>query len=180
VETLCIVVLGDSPAGEGRSLSSRLARRQLARGLKLLYNMMQWEELLSPEALAPVALGNLLGKRIAPALGGLAKHGDGGVKRGVPVVEGSVGGGGRGSGAGRGEALTLCERAVSLVPDEWDKRDHASANLAPLRIFVRLLGESLLSGDRREIERVARLQVSLGDSSAASSLARKHGLKIAK
>lgn len=143
-----------------------LVRLQACRCLKLLRNCLAWRDLLSPQSLAPLALGDLVAKRLVPALRGLTGCGGsaGGSKAGVGAVE----------------ALALCERAVELIPVDWMERPDTSAALANLRIAARLFGDGLAgAGGTEAVERVVRLQVALGDDGAAKELARKHGLKIA-
>lgn len=127
----------------------------------------------------PLALGNLVAKKLVPALHGLTGVGAGGVSKGI------------GEG-GAGEALALCERAVELLPIEWTERADASAARASLKVIVRLFGDNLLKdggvfragggvkgkGKGETVERVVRLHAALGDHGAAKELAQRHGLKI--
>lgn len=162
-------------------------RLQASRGLKLLRNCLAWRDLLSPESLVPLAMGDLVVKRLVPALRELAARGT------DSSAEGGAAGGatkkGTGAGTGASEALALCERAVELLPLDWMERPDASAPLASVRITVRLLGDGLgvgragggmrVSAVAATIERVVRLQVALGDEAAARDLVKRHGLKIA-
>lgn len=195
MRNLCIPVVGACATPSGRAAAIRLVRLQASRGLKLLRNCLAWRDLLSPESLVPLALGDLVAKRLVPALRELAARG----KEGSAAEEG--GGGGRGgaatkgagAGAGASEARALCERAVELLPLDWMERPDASAPLASVRITVRLFGDALgvgveagagagggkVSAVAGTVERVVRLQVALGDEAAARDLAQRHGLKIA-
>lgn len=124
----------------------------------------------------PLALGNLVAKRLVPALHGLTGVGGGG------GVSKEIGEG------GAGEALALCERAVELLPIEWTERADASAARASLKVIARLFGDSLLKdggvfrtggkGKGEMVERVVRLHAALADYGAAKELAQRHGLKI--
>lgn len=96
-------------------------RVQACRGLKLLRNCLAWRDLLSPQSLVPLALGDLVAKRLIPALRGLAGRGvnGGGITGGKASARAGIGAGvgaGPGAGAGAAEALALCERAVELLP----------------------------------------------------------------
>lgn len=165
-----------SGKGSENVVAANFVRRQACRALKLLENCLAWQELLSPQALVPIALGDLVSKRLVPGLRALA------------------GLGGRGScgNSAAEEALALFERAVELLPVEWMERLDA----VPLRLLGRLFGDGLSEstgaaamgmGQRRGggggggvgVERVVRLQVALGDGDKARELAQKHGLKIA-
>lgn len=186
VRNLCIPVIGACATPSGRAAAIRLVRLQASRGLKLLRNCLAWRDLLSPESLVPLALGDLVAKRLFPALRDLAARGKDG------AAEGGAAGGAakKGAGAGASEALALCERAVELLPLDWMERPDASAPLASVRITVRLFGDGLGVGQggggrgkgpavAATVERVVRLQVALGDEVAARDLAQRHGLKIA-
>eukprot|EP00903_Cladosiphon_okamuranus_P007275 g7051.t1 len=183
VRSLCIPVIGACGTPSGRAAAIRLVRLQASRGLKLLRNCLAWRDLLSPESLVPLALGDLVAKRLVPALRELAARDEDGSAKG-----GAAGGAakkGTGAGTGASEALALCERAVELLPLDWMERPDASAPLASVRITVRLFGDGLGVGGGRysavaaTVERVVRLQVALGDENAARDLAQRHGLKIA-
>lgn len=183
VRNLCVPVIGVCSAPSGRAAAVRLVRLQASRGLKLLRNCLAWRDLLSPESLVPLALGDLVAKRLVPALRDLAARGKDG------AAEGGAAGGAAKTAAGTGasEALALCERAVELLPLDWMERPDASAPLASVRITVRLFGDALgvgaagrkASAGAATVERVVRLQVALGDEAAARDLAKRHGLKIA-
>lgn len=156
-----------SKNGSGNAAAINLVRRQSCRALKLLENCLAWQNLLSPQALVPVALGDLVSKRLVPALRGLAALGS------------SDGGGGD---KFSGEALALFERAVELLPDEW----MGKLDAIQLRLLGRMFGDGLdaVEGVARKkvakrVERVVRLQVALGDEDKARTLAQQHGLKIA-
>lgn len=180
-------MIGACATPGGRAAAIRLVRLQASRGLKLLRNCLAWRDLLSPESLVPLALGDLVAKRLVPALRELAARGK------DSAADGTAGGAakkGAGVGAGTGEALALCERAVELLPLDWMERPDASAPLASVRISVRLFGDGLGVGGggggggkgaaaAATVERVVRLQVALGDEAAARDLAQRHGLKIA-
>lgn len=175
VKSLCIPVIGASQTPGGREAAVTLARIQACRGLKLLRNCLAWRDLLSPQSLIPVTLGELVSKRLIPALRGLMGGG---------VASGN-GGSSTAAGGAAVEALALCERAVELLPLDWMERPDASATLASIRITARLFGDGsdVERGGTRKgkvaVERVVRLQVALGDEGAARGLAQKHGLKIA-
>eukprot|EP00752_Nemacystus_decipiens_P001258 g1256.t1 len=181
VRNLCVPVIGTCVTSSGRAAAIRLVRLQASRGLKLLRNCLAWRDLLSPESLVPLALGDLVAKRLVPALRELAARG----KDSTAEGGGAVGASKKGAGAGAGarEALALCERAVELLPLDWMERPDASAPLASVRITVRLFGDGLGVGGGGgavsaaavpTVERVVRLQVALGDEAAARDLARRH------
>lgn len=193
VRNLCIPAIGACATPSGLAAAVRLVRLQASRGLKLLRNCLAWRDLLSPESLVPLALGDLVSKRLVPALRDLSARGKDGV-----VGGGSAGGATAKKGAwtGASEALALCERAVELLPLDWMERPDASAPLASVRITARLFGDGLGVGGGRgpgrggvgrgkesdvaaNVERVVRLQVALGDEVAARDVAQRHGLKIA-
>lgn len=184
VRNICIPVIGACTTPSGRAAATRLVRLQASRGLKLLRNCLAWRDLLSLESLLPLALGDLVAKRLVPALRELAARGEGGGAAGGAANKGA------GAGTGASEALALCERAVELLPLGWMERPDASAPLASVRITVRLFGDGLGVGrggvgggkgaqGAATVERVVRLQVALGDEVAARDLAQRHGLKIA-
>lgn len=172
-------MIGACATPSGRASAIRLVRLQASRGLKLLRNCLAWRDLLSAESLVPLALGDLVAKRLVPALRELAARGKGSAAEGGAAKKGA--GAGTGAGAGASEALALCERAVELLPLDWMERPDASAPLASVRITVRLFGDGLGKGPSvtATVERVVRLQVALGDEVAARDLAQRHGLKIA-
>lgn len=208
-------VVGPGPASSGSEdadqrakqvrqaaeFSVPLVRRQACRALKLLRNCLEWRRLLSSQSLVPLALGDLLGKRLVPALQGLialrrvAGAGSAGASGGFRWA----GGAGKHSESWRvtDEALALFERAVELLPPEWMDNPDAAAALASLRVVARLFGDGLPVGTglsvggshgkagrgaekgKSGVERVVRLQVALGDEGGAQKLAQKHGLGIA-
>lgn len=187
MQNVCVPLIGASTTPGGRAAAVRLVRIQASRGLKLLRNCLAWRDLLSPESLVPLALGDLVAKRLVPALRELGARGKAsGTAAGI-----SNGAGHKGAaamGAGWSEALALCERAVELLPLDWMERTNASAPLASVRITARLFGDGLGSGGVGggkgtaavvAVERVVRLQVALGDDTAAKDLAKRFGLKIA-
>ena len=190
VKTLCIPTIGASSTPEGRAAAISLVRIQACMGLKLLRNCLAWRDLLSPESLVPVALGDLVAKRLVPALHGLA----GGPRGSKPKGKDKAVAKPAGIGKGPAEALALCERAVELLPIEWTERTDASAALAALKVIARLFADGLLESQGEEaggtvrgkgrargtgaVERVVRLHVALGDVGAAKEVAQRHGLKI--
>ncbi|CAM9137754.1 unnamed protein product [Ectocarpus sp. 8 AP-2014] len=188
VHNVCLPLIGASTTPGGRAAAVRLVRIQASRGLKLLRNCLAWRDLLSPESLVPLALGDLVAKRLVPALRELGARGKAsGTAAGISNSAGHKGA--AAMGAGWSEALALCERAVELLPLDWMERTNASAPLASVRITARLFGDGLGSGGvgggkgtaavAAAVERVVRLQVALGDDTAAKDLAQRFGLKIA-
>lgn len=183
-------MIGACTTPTGRAAAIRLVRLQASRGLKLLRNCLAWRDLISPESLVPLALGDLVSKRLVPALRELAAREKDSAAEGGAAGIAAKKAAGTGAGAGAGEALALCERAVELLPLDWMERPDASAPLASVRIAVRLFGDGLAvegAGAERgkgsavaaAVGRVVRLQVALGDEVAARDLAQRHGLKIA-
>lgn len=185
MQNLCVPLIGACPTPGGRTAAVRLVRIQACRLLKLLRNCLAWRDLLSPESLLPLALGDLVAKRLVPALRELAASGKAsGAGAGFPSGSGVD----KGAGSEITEALALCERAVELLPLDWMERSNAAAPLASVRITVRLFGDCVGSPGRSggakggvmtAVERVVRLQVSLGDDVGARDLAQRYGLKIA-
>lgn len=187
MQNVCVPLIGASATPDGRAAAVRLVRIQASRGLKLLRNCLAWRDLLSPSSLVPLALGDLVAKRLVPALRELSSRGKASGPAGV--TSNVAGQKGAAAGAGWSEALALCERAVELLPLDWMERPNASAPLASVRITARLFGDGLRSGGvgggkgtaavLAAVERVVRLQVALGDDTAAKDLAQRFGLKIA-
>ncbi|CAM9801776.1 unnamed protein product [Scytosiphon promiscuus] len=185
VQNICVPLIGSCPTPMGRTAAVRLVRLQACRLLKLLRNCLAWRDLLSPESLLPLALGDLVAKRLVPALRELAASGKpSGSGAGFPSGRGVD----KGAGSEITEALALCERAVELLPLDWMERANAAAPLASVRITVRLFGDCVGSpsgsggakgGVLTAVERVVRLQVALGDDGGAKDLAQRYGLKIA-
>ncbi|CAM9801956.1 unnamed protein product, partial [Ectocarpus sp. 12 AP-2014] len=129
VQNVCVPLIGASTTLGGRAAAVRLVRIQASRGLKLLRNCLAWRDLLSPESLVPLALGDLVAKRLVPALRELGARGKAsGTVAGIS--NGAEHEGAAAMGAGWSEALALCERAVELLPLDWMELTNASAPLA--------------------------------------------------
>ncbi|CAM9395518.1 unnamed protein product, partial [Phaeothamnion confervicola] len=67
VRSLCVPG-GSAFSAESGAAAAELFWRQLWRAVKLLGNIALWQDLILPHTLAPIATGELLERRVAPAL----------------------------------------------------------------------------------------------------------------
>jgi len=149
-------------------------RKQLFLALKIYKNIALYAKFISPQTLASIAVEELVGKKMVPAM--------------IHILEGTHKGKaeeGQAPALTHQEILRICEELASITPEQWHSPECVTYWDLLLDLFAKLVQDfmshcknKITSRNRTFTQRLIQIYTEFGDKNMAKLLAQQLGLKM--